>query len=230
MSTGRPGPEPHPAAVGDLEPVGAPRRWVVAARIGVTLAILVVAAELLAAPLVSWRTEAGLTACGAEGASVDLGPRPHLWALATGHVDDVHVDIDGLRLGSLRVDRVRAEFDRVDFERRRLLGMSAPLRIQTGTATALVTEADLDELVDLPLAAVRITEDGVFVVLLGAPVEVLLTPAAGHLELRVVDESVPAIGIDLPAGVEVTDVHPESGILAVQAELAGTVTAGDLPC
>jgi len=219
----------EPARAGPTTRPEGQRRPLVA-RILLSVALLVAGAELLAAPLVSWRTAAGLTACGAEGASVDLGARPHLWALATGHVDDVRLDIDGLRIGPLRVDQVTAQFDGVDFERRRLVGMDGPLRMQAGTATATVTESDLDELVDLPLSSVQVTDEGVFVVLLGAPVEVLLTPAPGHLELRVADETVPAIGIDLPAGVEVTDVEAGSGILSFQAELASAVSAGDLPC
>ncbi|MDX1511323.1 MAG: LmeA family phospholipid-binding protein [Nitriliruptorales bacterium] len=194
------------------------------------LAGLVVVAELVAAPLVGSRAEAALAACGIDDVRVDLGARPHLWSLVTGEVNDVHVEMDGLHVGPLRVDRIDVELARVAFGRRQVVGIPARVEIEGGHATAVVTEADLDELVALPFSRVDVSDRGVRVVLLGASIDVFITAAHDRVELRLVDESVPAIQVGLPAGVEVIGVTPSAGTLAVEAEITGAVDGNGIGC
>lgn len=206
------------------------RNWTRPTGWGVLVVVLLLAAELAAAPLASSRLQAAFSSCGVEAASIDLGSRPHLWSLVTGRVRDVRIDLNGLRIGPLRIAEIQAHVDEIHFARRILVGLSAPFEVRSGTASATVTEVDLDEVVTIPLTSVRIDPDGVIVVVLGIPVPLIVQPAAGRVELRVIDESLPPIRIDLPESVEVTEVQPGSGILTVQANLTGSLSPGALSC
>ncbi len=198
----------------------------------VALAIAVTALltfELAAEPLISWRTGEALAGCGVERARVELGARPHLWSVATGRVDDVSMRIDGYHLGPLQIDRVEADVERVDFPRRRLIGIAAPLELTGGTATATITGDALGEVMDVPFASIRITPEGIFLVVLGARIQVLIGVEDGRLELRLVDESFPALRIEAPAGTKILDVTTAPGQLLVTARLPRSISA-DAAC
>jgi hypothetical protein len=114
----------------------------------------------------------------------------------------------------------------VNFPRRRLIGIAAPFELTGGTATATITGEALGEVMDVPFASIRITPEGVFAVVLGARIEVLISVEDGGLGLRLVDESLPGLRIDAPADTEILDVATEAGRLVVTARLPESIDAG----
>lgn len=187
---------------------------------------MILVLELAAAPFVSWRTRQALAGCGVEHASLELGARPHVWSIVAGRLVDVHMEIEGYRLGPVRIDRVDLAAERVDFPRRSLVGISSPLTLTNATATATISADALDAAMSLPFTSIRVTAAGIFVVVLGATVEVLLAVEDGRLELRLVNESLPALRLDPPAGAEIIDVTTTTGRVLVTARLPDSMEPG----
>lgn len=184
-------------------------------------------AEVTAQPWATARIHAALEACGpVESVDVSLGRRPHVLGLLSGRMNDVAVSIRGMRVGPVVIDSVDVDVDHVSFPRRRLLGMGGAMRLENGLVHAVVTEDDLDAWVEIPLASVRVTVDGIVVVVLGARIDVLLTVEDGALELRLADESLPALRLDPPAGVEVVGVTAQERQIAVLARLPASIEPG----
>ena len=216
--------------------------------LGIVGAVVVVGGNQLAEAAARQAVDRALADSGVDAADVDvdLGGTFVLGQLVSGELESLQLDLDDVQVDDSRVqlEQLRADLQGVSFSPGDLIdGGTVTLTIESGSASATVSEEELRRLAQdqLERLELRVDERGVVLVgsVLGQEVEVVTEPRVSDGSLVLVPTEVGPVDLDSGLGAEiakriqVTVPLPELPLGATLTSAQTTSSAlrltGDLP-
>lgn len=195
--------------------------------IGLVLAVLLLAAELLAPTLAVRAMERSLGPClAAERLEITRLSRPVLPQVLLGRVRDAEVVATGISLPELRVEEVVLDVEEVSLPWRVTSPDQPPVTV-TATVTAADAQASLRETLPLGLTpSLRFDDGEIAIGLPGIALEARFVPVVDPDRVALIPAVGPpewwealglSLGVDLPAGVSVRRVDVEEDRVEARA-------------